>query len=325
MFNFLHCSNSDTGSATRRVATTAPLSDILAAGAWENGFDIEKNLDIRVLSSDTFALCDAVLRDNRWTLAHTQGAAREDEPLPGTKESALALLPALGGVLQRGQLEGDRSPHLAANWEARAVEERLRWRQSGGQRRPSYGPNGAHATEEEALSVAIAASLGRPTELSAPPAPSSRLLPLGPAAGRVALLPPLLRRALQRLRAVEMPDVELEAEIAHADGATPLLIASGNGQLELVRELLSQGAAVDAALRDGATPLFIASEGGHLEVVRELLARGAAVDAAKKSGVTPLSIARQKGHLDVVRELLVRGAVADDVAIDPTALKKRKC
>ncbi len=40
---------------------------------------------------------------------------------------------------------------------------------------------------------------------------------------------------------------------------------------------------------DGATPLFIASEKGHLEVVRELLARGAAVDAVS------LMLARNMG------------------------------
>jgi ankyrin repeat protein len=33
-----------------------------------------------------------------------------------------------------------------------------------------------------------------------------------------------------------------------------------------------------------------------LEVVRELLARGAAVDAARDNGATPLFVASQDGH-----------------------------
>ncbi len=57
------------------------------------------------------------------------------------------------------------------------------------------------------------------------------------------------------------------------DGWTPLLIASHNNHLEVVRELLARGAVVDAAMNDGATPLFVASQNNHLEVVRELLAR----------------------------------------------------
>ena len=44
--------------------------------------------------------------------------------------------------------------------------------------------------------------------------------------------------------------------------------------MEVVRELLALGAAVNAAADDGATPLFIASQEGHLEVVRELALAG---------------------------------------------------
>jgi ankyrin repeat protein len=94
-------------------------------------------------------------------------------------------------------------------------------------------------------------------------------------------------------------------------GATPLLIASACGHLEVVRELLSRGAAVGAAAGGGATPLFAASGMGHLGVVRELLAHGAAVDDANAALATPLHAACFAGSLEVARELLARGAVVD--------------
>jgi ankyrin repeat protein len=54
--------------------------------------------------------------------------------------------------------------------------------------------------------------------------------------------------------------------------------------LEVVRELLSRGAAMAAARIDGWTPLRIASEKGHLEVVYELLARGALLGVVTNDG-----------------------------------------
>ena len=54
--------------------------------------------------------------------------------------------------------------------------------------------------------------------------------------------------------------------------------------------------------------MFIASQEGNLDVVRELLARGAVVDAAFDTGATPLIQACWKGHPEVVRALLAAGA-----------------
>jgi ankyrin repeat protein len=97
-------------------------------------------------------------------------------------------------------------------------------------------------------------------------------------------------------------------DAALSEGATPLFVASEKGHLEVIRELLARGASVDAAADDGATPLFIASQEGLLNVVKELLARGAAVDAARNDGLTPLLIASLKRRLEVVEELFKKGA-----------------
>ena len=63
------------------------------------------------------------------------------------------------------------------------------------------------------------------------------------------------------------------------------------------------GSSVDQANENGATPLLIASENGHVEVVRVLVEAGASVDQADKDGATPLSRASANGHDEVVREL----------------------
>ena len=54
-----------------------------------------------------------------------------------------------------------------------------------------------------------------------------------------------------------------------------MFVASQNGRLDVVRELLTNGSSVNAANNIGATPLMQASWLGRVEVVRALLAAGA--------------------------------------------------
>ena len=58
----------------------------------------------------------------------------------------------------------------------------------------------------------------------------------------------------------------------------------------------------------GASALYIASLNGHIEVVRELIAKGAQIDMQHNSGASALSLASQNGHIEVVRELIAKGA-----------------
>ena len=50
-----------------------------------------------------------------------------------------------------------------------------------------------------------------------------------------------------------------------------LIEASGNGNLELVKELIAAGADVNTTTEYGGTSLIIATYNGHIEVVRELI------------------------------------------------------
>ncbi|EOD33603.1 hypothetical protein EMIHUDRAFT_363890, partial [Emiliania huxleyi CCMP1516] len=85
-------------------------------------------------------------------------------------------------------------------------------------------------------------------------------------------------------------------------GATPLFIASQEGQLECVRLLLEAGAAIDQADEQGATPLFAACQDGHLEVAKLLSSYGAS-RAATPFG-TPEEVATEEGHADLAAWLV---------------------
>jgi len=72
------------------------------------------------------------------------------------------------------------------------------------------------------------------------------------------------------------------------------------------------GAAVDAAMYDGATPLLVASMHGHLEVVKELLFGeghpGAAVDASTNNGMTPLKVAATPEIKELLKQAMSKTA-----------------
>ncbi len=56
------------------------------------------------------------------------------------------------------------------------------------------------------------------------------------------------------------------------------------------------------ALRDDkVTPLHFATENNHLEIVKELLANGANVNAGNDKGITPLHCATENGFTDIVK------------------------
>ena len=58
---------------------------------------------------------------------------------------------------------------------------------------------------------------------------------------------------------VGSPDAGADKDITMQGGATPLLIASQSGHLEVVCLLSDAGADNDIAMQDGGTPLRVAS------------------------------------------------------------------
>ena len=75
-----------------------------------------------------------------------------------------------------------------------------------------------------------------------------------------------------------------------------LLRAAAHGNLDLVRELASAGANVNAISPNGYTPLHRAAQKGHPDIVRFLLDNGASRDVRSVDGQIPESLAIKEGH-----------------------------
>ena len=107
-----------------------------------------------------------------------------------------------------------------------------------------------------------------------------------------------------------------------SSGVTPLLVACGVGNTEVVGMLLAAGAVVDQSRNDGVTPLYLACQEGHTATASALLAAGAAMDRAAEGGLVPMYVACQLGRLSIVQQLSSYGAkrqvsehlTAEDVA-----------
>jgi ankyrin repeat protein len=79
--------------------------------------------------------------------------------------------------------------------------------------------------------------------------------------------------------------------------------AAYEGHVEVVENLLDQGADKDKADNDGNTALHLAAENGHFEVANVLLSWGAKLDLCNNQGQTPSDIARAHDH-EAVREAI---------------------
>jgi ankyrin repeat protein len=94
-------------------------------------------------------------------------------------------------------------------------------------------------------------------------------------------------------------------------GSTPLMIAAGSGNNEVVRVLLKNGAYIDP-LGDWGTPLFCAVAMENIETVRLLLSERARVGTSFM-GRTALHCAAHLGNVDLAKVLIDGGAYVDIV------------
>jgi uncharacterized protein len=99
-----------------------------------------------------------------------------------------------------------------------------------------------------------------------------------------------------------------EPQITAIEVSLTLFSAADRNCLDLVTQLLDQGASVDARDRMGARPLSHAARSGHLDMIDLLLARGAPINARDLNGATALYYAAERGHAPVVQRLIERGA-----------------
>ncbi|KAF7972855.1 hypothetical protein HWV62_16888 [Athelia sp. TMB] len=92
------------------------------------------------------------------------------------------------------------------------------------------------------------------------------------------------------------------------ESTSPILIASEEGHVEIVRMLLDKGANVNAEGGTYGSALQAASVGGYLEVAKLLMDKGANVNFEGGIYVSALRAASEFGHLELVKLLLDRGA-----------------
>ena len=108
----------------------------------------------------------------------------------------------------------------------------------------------------------------------------------------------------------------------------PLILASAQGNMAIVKGLLDAGAPVNipgkkrsaymSVQAEDASPMHAAVARGHLNVTRLLLSQGADIENNVEVVGTPLRVAAYKGRADILRLLLSAGAKA----IDGTALSE---
>lgn len=94
-------------------------------------------------------------------------------------------------------------------------------------------------------------------------------------------------------------------------GRTPLMVTAGKGQAEIVEMLLAAGARVNAKMDGGTSALQFAAWSGDDRTVKALLGAGADPNAQSKSGTTALEAAAGRGYQEIVRMLLAAGADVD--------------
>ena len=96
---------------------------------------------------------------------------------------------------------------------------------------------------------------------------------------------------------------------------TPLIIAARHRHADMVEYLIEQGADVNEKGEAWYTPLFCATANGDEQIVRILLENGAKIEPFG-SHDSALNSAAKAGHIDIVRLFLERGAHINRKGID---------
>jgi ankyrin repeat protein len=99
------------------------------------------------------------------------------------------------------------------------------------------------------------------------------------------------------------------------EGTTPLIRATKNIDLPVIKLLLEGGADPSIAQKDYSTPMMVAirgtSEPNGIEAIKLFIDHGADVDAFNAAGQTALHVAAGRGSDNIVRLLAARGAKLD--------------
>ena len=100
-------------------------------------------------------------------------------------------------------------------------------------------------------------------------------------------------------------DAGAKLNIRNRLGETAIMLASYQGQTEMVKQFYIKGAEIN---HSGWNPLLYAASGGHVDTIRLLLNAEADMNATSDNGTTALMMAVRGNHLDAVALLLHNGS-----------------
>lgn len=99
---------------------------------------------------------------------------------------------------------------------------------------------------------------------------------------------------------------DIDFDKTNAAGETPLMMASLQNELDLVKLMVDQ---MEVEInKTGWTPLHYAATNGNNDIVKFLVDHAAYIDAESPNGTTPLMMAARGGHIETVKLLLDEGA-----------------
>ena len=96
---------------------------------------------------------------------------------------------------------------------------------------------------------------------------------------------------------------------------TPLHYAANNGDLEIFQHFLDHGAQIEAKDDVERTPIVFAVYKNHFEIVKCLIEKGAQLDIKIKYGCTALHFAAEYSSLEIVKLLVENGANVDVTSV----------
>lgn len=106
---------------------------------------------------------------------------------------------------------------------------------------------------------------------------------------------------------IESDPSQLQAKTE--EGKSPLHMATGWGQTEVVKWLISIGADLNALNNNGGEPIHVAASQNQPECAAILLEHGADIESVRQlGGMTPLAIAVLKDNYEVAEFLLKNNA-----------------
>jgi ankyrin repeat protein len=121
----------------------------------------------------------------------------------------------------------------------------------------------------------------------------------------IPLLVLAAREKSDKVVAALIANPKTNIEITDKAGENAMMMASLNGDINIVQTLIAKDAEVN---KKGWAPLHYAAANGHDDIVKLLLDHSAYVDAGSPNGTTPLMMAARGGHVSTVKLLLDNGA-----------------